>query len=199
VFTIFEVLESPIHGGNERERSKCKLRHNEPCQKHHSAQIYLLLQYSAGYKVVTYHIPEIGRRREDAKPTNLDSWCAPKSRQRGRPIVKSAVTSVWKPISAIIVTVPWPKSQSTSGPFRFPHFRQRLCICWERVAQCRTDVVYNLTGSGILICVPHASHHVLCSCILSEASALCSTVNLFRQSLGLCGSGFVAPALWLAS
>jgi hypothetical protein len=32
VFTIFEVLEGPIHGGNELETSNCNSRHNEPCK-----------------------------------------------------------------------------------------------------------------------------------------------------------------------
>jgi hypothetical protein len=31
VFTVFEVLEGPIHGGNELETSNCNSRHNEPC------------------------------------------------------------------------------------------------------------------------------------------------------------------------
>jgi hypothetical protein len=44
VFTIFEVLEGPIHGGNELETSNCNLRHSEPCKKHHSAQRHLLVQ-----------------------------------------------------------------------------------------------------------------------------------------------------------
>jgi hypothetical protein len=32
VFTIFEVLEGPMHGGNELETSNCNSRHNEPCK-----------------------------------------------------------------------------------------------------------------------------------------------------------------------
>jgi hypothetical protein len=30
VSTILKVLEGPVHGGNEREMSSCKYRHNEP-------------------------------------------------------------------------------------------------------------------------------------------------------------------------
>jgi hypothetical protein len=32
VFTIFEVLEGPIHEGIELETSNCNSRHNEPCK-----------------------------------------------------------------------------------------------------------------------------------------------------------------------
>jgi hypothetical protein len=32
VFIIFEVLEGPIHGGNELETSNCNERHTEPCK-----------------------------------------------------------------------------------------------------------------------------------------------------------------------
>jgi hypothetical protein len=32
VLAIFEVLEGPIHGGNELETSNCNYRHNEPCK-----------------------------------------------------------------------------------------------------------------------------------------------------------------------
>jgi hypothetical protein len=39
VFTIFEVLEGPIHGGNELETSNCNERHNEPCKTSFSTEI----------------------------------------------------------------------------------------------------------------------------------------------------------------
>jgi hypothetical protein len=39
VFTIFEVLEGPIHGGKELEMSNCKYRHTEPC-KSFSTEIF---------------------------------------------------------------------------------------------------------------------------------------------------------------
>jgi hypothetical protein len=32
VFTIFEVLEGPIHGGDELELPNCNKRHHEPCK-----------------------------------------------------------------------------------------------------------------------------------------------------------------------
>jgi hypothetical protein len=49
VFTIFEGLEGPIHGGDELETFNCNYRHTEPC-KNIIQQRYLLVQQYFGLK-----------------------------------------------------------------------------------------------------------------------------------------------------
>jgi hypothetical protein len=46
---IFEVLEGPIHGGDELETSNCNSRHNEPCQnisQHRYSLVQLLVWFN---------------------------------------------------------------------------------------------------------------------------------------------------------
>jgi hypothetical protein len=44
VFTTFEVLEGPMHEGNELETSNCNSKAQCTMQEHHSAQRYVLVQ-----------------------------------------------------------------------------------------------------------------------------------------------------------
>jgi hypothetical protein len=44
IFSIFEVLEGPIHGVNNLEKSSCTQKAQGTMQKHHSAQRCLLVQ-----------------------------------------------------------------------------------------------------------------------------------------------------------
>jgi hypothetical protein len=40
VFTMFEVLEGPIHEGPQLEMSNCNERYNEPCKISFSTEIF---------------------------------------------------------------------------------------------------------------------------------------------------------------
>jgi hypothetical protein len=64
VFTIFEVLEGPIQGGNELETSNCNLRHNETCKIAFSTEIFAgaitsVVQYLALLQYNILHVPLI--------------------------------------------------------------------------------------------------------------------------------------------
>jgi hypothetical protein len=44
VFTIFEVLKGPIHGGNELETSNCNERHSDPHKNIVQHRVFVLLE-----------------------------------------------------------------------------------------------------------------------------------------------------------
>jgi hypothetical protein len=51
VFTIFKVLEGPIHGGNEIDTSNCNQRYYEPCKNIIQLRYILLVPSLAWFDI----------------------------------------------------------------------------------------------------------------------------------------------------